>query len=904
MTLVTCTRVGPYEILGHLGAGGMGEVYRARDTRLKRDVAIKVLPEAFAADPDRLARFQREAEVLATLNHPNIAAVYGLEETAAASGIVLELVDGPTLTDRIARGPVPLDEALSIARQIADALEAAHERGIIHRDLKPANIKVTPEGTVKVLDFGLAKMLESGAPGGSALSMSPTLVGQATLAGVILGTAAYMSPEQARGKPVDRRTDIWAFGCVLYEMLTGRKAFEAGETVSDAVAAILTREPDWNALPADTPPFVRALLRRCLRKDSQKRLPHIGVARLDIEEGSTETVSSAAVPTQVTAPRPLWRRAVPATLAALVAGLLVSAAMWRLAPSAAVPVTRFLFTLPDGQRFTTTNRQLVAVSRDGTEMAYVANSSLNLKSMSALESRVIPGTENSSGIANPVFSPDGQWIAFWTLGDLTLRRIAVVGGAPVTICRTESFLFLGMSWDESGIVFGQGGRGIMRVSADGGAPEVLVTVKDGETAHGPQILPDGQTVLFTLASGSAGDRWDKAQIVVHSLKSGQRKTLVVGGSDARYLPTGHLVYALGGTLFAVPFDPGRLEISKGATPVLEGVRRSLGGITGSAQFATSNTGSLVYIPGPASTSAAQDLALIDRKGFADALKFPSAHQYEHPRVSPDGKRVAFGTDDGKDVIVWIYDLAGTTAMRRLTLEGRNRFPIWSADGQRVAFQSDREGDLGIFWQRADGADAADRLTRPEPGTSHLPESWSPKGDVFSFSAIKGVSEVSLWTFSLQQKKAAPVDGVRSSSVFNSVFSPDGRWLAYALRGIYVQPFPGTGARYQIDSFGGIYPLWSRDARELFYVTPGQLLAVDVRTQPSFVVGRPTSLPRGFLVNGTGTPRSYDITPDGRFLGVIDSNLAQPGSAAAPQLQIVLNWFEELKTRVPPLHGGS
>jgi eukaryotic-like serine/threonine-protein kinase len=956
MPLSTGIRLGRYEIQSALGAGGMGEVYRARDTRLKREVAIKVLPAAFASDPDRLARFEREAELLATLNHPNIGAVYGFEEAESIKAIVLELVEGPTLaevihgisaaesgqpslhtapSDREARqaavvgparrrskqrvdtskaeqpeaakaqaagvgpGPIPIDDALAIARQIADALEVAHEKGVVHRDLKPANLKITPEGHVKILDFGLAKLVDTGnalEAGRPALSMSPTLSVQATYAGVILGTAAYMSPEQARGKPVDRRTDIWAFGCVLYEMLTGRQAFETGETVSDAVAAVLTREPDWNALPAGVPAQIRRLLHRCLQKDPQRRLPHIGMARFEIDEAAAEPEPSASVPPQVARSKSIARRAIPAGAAAVVTGLLVGAAIWQLRPAPALPVTRFPLTLPEGRQFTTTNRHLLALSPDGALMAYVASGALNVRSMSELESRVVSGTENVSGIANPVFSPDGRWIAYWALGDLTLRKVAVAGGAPVTICQTASFLFFGMSWNDTGILYGQGGKGIMRVSPNGGLPEVVVAVKDGEVAHGPQLLPDGQHVLFTLASGSASDRWDKAQIVVHSLKTGERKTLITGGSDARYVPTGHLVYALRGSLFAVPFDVGRLETSGNGASILEGVRRSLGNVTGAAQFSTSGNGSLAYIAGPASASADQDLALIDAKGVAHPLKLPPGRQYEHPRISPDGKQVAFATDDGQEAIVWIYDLAGTSAMRRLTFGGRNRFPLWSADGQHVAFQSDREGDPGIYWQRADGAGAAERLTRAEPGTSHVPESWSFR-DVLSFSVTKGNSDVSLWTFSLHDKKAGQVEGVRSSSLLNSAFSPDGKWIAYVLNGIYVQPFPGTGATYQIETIRGIYPQWSRNGREMFYTPPGQLLAVDIRTEPSLVIGKPRSMPRGFLVNGTGTPRSYDVTADGRFIGVVDSSIPLAGSTT-PQINVVLNWTEELKRLVP------
>ncbi|HJZ75403.1 MAG TPA: protein kinase [Vicinamibacterales bacterium] len=902
MTIAIGERLGPYQVGGSLGSGGMGEVYRARDTKLNRDVALKVLPDAFTADPDRLARFKREAQVLALLNHPNIAAIYGLQDTAEPHALVMELVEGPTLADRIAQGPIPLDEALAIARQIAEALAAAHDRGVIHRDLKPANIKVRADGTVKVLDFGLAKALEAGPAGRASdafLSVSPTLASPAmTGIGLILGTAAYMSPEQARGKPADRRSDVWSFGCVLYEMLTGRQVFDPGETVSDAVAAILTREPEWSALPSHTPDRVRLLLRRCLQKDPHKRLRDIGDAGLEIDESVTETTSTATPRALREPPRSIWRQAVATILVAFAASALVGAAVWRLKPAPTPAVTRFALTLPAGQRYTTTNRQIVAMSPDGSLLAYVANNALHVKSMAELEARTIHAI--SGGIANPTFSPDSRAIAFWSLSDRTIRRVAVTGGAPVAVTSTVDFVFFGMSWDVSGILWGEGAHGIMRITPEGGTPEKLASVKEGELAHGPQILPGGRALLFTLGNGSATDRWDKAQIVVQSLTSGKRKTIIQGGSDARYLASGHLVYAISGTLFAAPFDVNRLEISGSPTPVLEGVRRSLGGVTGSAQFSVSDTGSLLYVPGPSTMSAANDLGAIDRTGSVQRLKFPPA-SYEHPRVSPDGKRIAFGTDDGKEAIVWVYDLDGATAMRRLTFGGRNRFPIWSADGTHVAFQSDRDGDLAIFWQPADGAGGAERLTRPDAGTTHVPECWSPKGDALAYDVNAG-GGVSLWTSSPVEKKARRVDGVQSVALTNAVFSPDGKWLAWTTSdvggaGILVQPFPSTGARYQITSERGIYPLWSHDGRTLFFTPPGELHSVTITTQPNFVIGIPASLPRGFLVNGTGTPRTYDLLPDGRFIGVIDP--AMTSQAGLESLQVlVLNWFTELKQRVP------
>ena len=889
----------------------MGEVYRARDARLDRDVAIKILPETFAADPERVTRFQREAKVLASLNHPNIAIIHGLEQAGGAHALVIELVEGEDLAQRIARGAIPIDEALPIAKQIAEALEAAHEQGIMHRDLKPANIKVRPDGTVKVLDFGLAKAMD---PIGSApnVSQSPTITTPAmTQARMILGTAAYMSPEQAKGRAVDKRSDVWAFGCVLFEMLTGKRAFE-GEDVSDTLAVVLRGEPDWDALPATTPAPIGKLLRGCLEKDRKERVPDIAVARLDIKEAlATPAGSILAAAARVVAPPPLWKRAIPIAATALLVAALTSVAWWSLKPSVPPPiVTRFSFPLPQGQAFFTTNQHIVGMSPDGTRMVYATNTGLYLRSAWDLEPKAIPGTDSQGPLRTPVFSPDGQSLVFYSPIDQVLKRISVNGGTALTLCPAD--LPFGVSWGVDGIVFGQGSKGIMRVSPNGGQPERLVSVKDGEVAHGPHVLPGGQAMLFTLATGTGADRWDKAQVVVQSLKSGERKTLVNGGFDARYVPTGHIVYAVGGTLFALPFDAQRLEVAGGPVPIVEGVQRLTGGtIAGSVQFSFSDTGSLVYIPGPAGTfGAGRALVLADRKGSSEILKLPPG-AYEHPRISPDGKRVAFDTDDGKEAIVWIYDLAGTSSMRRLTFGQKNRFPIWSGDGQRIAFQSDREGDLGIFWQRADGTGTAERLTKPEQGTSHVPESWSPDGKRFLFAATKG-SSISLWAFSLEDRKATPFGDVQSRNPINAVFSPDGRWVAYYSNetgrdAIYVQPFPATGAKYQIPkrdpTQNDHHPVWSSDGKELFYIPmPGALAAISVTTRPDFSFGSPVPVPRKFTTAGSSAQtdiRNYDLTPDGKILGLMDtSEQTQSGNPGAPEFRVVLNWFEELKARVP------
>ena len=604
--------------------------------------------------------------------------------------------------------------------------------------------------------------------------------------------------------------------------------------------------------------------------------------------------------------RSLWRRALPlvvtAIAAALVAGLAVA---WRLWPAAA-PVTRFTLPLPEGQQFAVTNRNVAAISPDGTQMVYVANRQLYLRSMSQLEAKLIPGIEIAQAIYTPVFSPDGLSIAFYSVADLALKRIGVTGGAAVTLCKAEPVY--GMSWGPDGIVFGQGAKGIMRVPPNGGAPETLVSVKTGEIANAPQMLPDGRTVLFTLATGTAVDRWDKARIVAQTAKSGEPKVLLEGGSDARYLPTGHLIYAHEGVIFAVPFDATRLETKGGPVPVVEGVFRANATSTGAAHLSVSVTGTLIYRPGPVSTlGQVMSLGFFDRKGAAELLKIPPG-RYELPRVSPDGKRIAFGSDDGT---IWIYDLSGASAVRRLTFDGQgnNRFPVWSADSHRVTFQSDREKDLGIFWQLADGAGAAERLVTAEPETACIPEAWSPDGTRLLYNATSKDAMSALCMFSSEDKKIERFDAVVSPkpTLTGAVFSPDGKWVAYAsLRSgashaVYVQPVPPTGAKYQIskNESDGHHPLWSPDGKELFF-TPGpgtSLHVVGISTQPTFSIGEAVVLARPFLNAAPSVERPYDISRDGqRFLGLI--NATESGGAEVPKLQVVLNWFDELKRRAP------
>jgi serine/threonine-protein kinase len=925
LALAAGTRLGPYEVIAQIGAGGMGEVYRARDPKLNRDVALKILPDTFSADPDRLARFRREAQVLAALNHPNIAAIHGFEDSGRTHALVLELVDGPTLADRIAKGPIALDDALPMARQIAEALEAAHEQGIIHRDLKPANIKLRDDGTVKVLDFGLAKLADPVGSGAAALSQSPTITTPAQMTGVgtLLGTAAYMSPEQAKGRPADKRSDVWAFGCVLFEMLSGRRAFE-GEDVSDTLAAVLRAEPEWNALPANTPPAVRMMVRRCLEKDRRRRIADLSTARFVFDEASTIGAASPAT-SAMGARSTRWRNAAIVTSAIIAIASFAVASILILRREAQRPASVIRFSVAGDERIGRLGRS-VSISPDGTKIAYVTDR-LFVRSLSEASARPLFGTDLPNGIiVYPTFSPDGQSIVFWTstnIGQGELKKVAVDGGPVQSI--TSTTLPFGLSWGADGIVYVQfsltpPAATIVRVSPDGGMPERLVALKPGELATDPQMLPGQNAVLFTYAVGdglTVPDLafWDKARIVVQSLSTGRRTVVVNGGSAGRYLPTGHLVYAVGTTLVAAPFDLKRQQATGAAVPMLERVMRPglAEGPLGGAVFSVSDTGSLIYgtsdrqIRGAPMTM----LALTNRKGEAELLKLPPA-PYEHPRVSPDGKRIVYDTDDGTDAIVWTYELSGGTSPLRITLAGRNRNPIWTPDGQRIAFQSTREGDNGIFWQRADGGGVAERLTRPTGYFRHEPEAWSPRGDVLLFAQVG--PRTSLQTLSLADRKVALFGGVEVVSPPTSPsasFSPDGgRWVAYSVGegtvppSVYVQPFPATGERHQIAS-SALNPVWSHDGKALFFMSSGgmssggvlnTLNGVTLTTQPTFAFSLPTTFELTRQSPTLTQVRNYDMLPDGRFIFLASPSNQLPTEVRS--IQVVLNWAEELQQRVP------
>jgi serine/threonine-protein kinase len=911
LALAPGTRLGVYEVTAQIGEGGMGEVYRARDTRLNRDVALKILPDAFAGDPDRLARFTREAQTLASLNHSNIGAIYGIEEGGEVRALVMELVEGEDLSQRIARGPIPLDETLPIARQIADALEAAHEQGIIHRDLKPANIKLRPDGTVKVLDFGLAKAMEPASAMSVNAMMSPTLSIHATQAGIILGTAAYMSPEQAAGKAVDKRSDLWAFGAVVMEMLTGRSVF-TGETVSHVIAAVLRAEPDWTTLPANTPAPIRRLLRRCLEKDRKRRLDSAAAARLEIDEALVPI--GDASPVRVTMPEAVWRRALPwAAAGALAAGLAVVIVLWAPWRSAAPPrVTRTTITTsgPAALTINGVDRD-VALSPDGTHVVYVGNNGTQLfvRALDALEPVAIA---SGAVVQGPFVSPDGQWVGFFE-NVTTLRKVAITGGAPITLASLDA-IPRGATWaPDDTIIFATSSptTGLLRVSAERGMPEVLTRpdYAQGEANHlWPEILPDGHAVLFTIMSQAGG--LEMAQVAVRDLRTGAQKVLLRGGRHAQYVASGlgspkraereggHLIYVAAGTLRAIPFDPNRLETHGTAVPVLP---RLITTPDGAGDFAVAADGTLVYVDAPGSPAAnARTLVWVDRTGNEEPVP-AEPHAYQHPRLSPDGTRVALTrTDQEKDL--WVWDLR-RASLTRLTLDpSQDLFPVWTKDSQRIIFTSNRGGQNSLWWQAADGTGTAERLTT---SNNALVTGITRDGTAVVFFETTPTMGRDLMQLALDgTRRVTPLLQTKFDEL-NGIVSPDGRWLAYESNSsgsfeIYVRPFPNVGGgQRQVSTAGGRQPLWARSGKELFYLGGNSaLLRVPVEASgATWNAGTPMKLLEGRYVTGGTLGRMYDVSPDGqRFLMI-----KAPGtdaSAAPPALIVVQHWDEELKRLVP------
>jgi serine/threonine protein kinase/Tol biopolymer transport system component len=915
-----------YSIVEKIGKGGMGEVFRAKDQKLGREVAIKVLPEEFAKDADRVARFQREAKLLASLNHPNIAAIHGLEESGGIQFLVLELVEGETLAERIvgaaAVGPVrrtgptmtveETGEILKISLQIAEALEAAHEKGVIHRDLKPANIKVTPEGKVKVLDFGLAKAF-AGEQADLNLSNSPTLSNAATQQGVILGTAAYMSPEQARGKTVDKRADIWAFGCVLFEMLAGRAAF-SGKDVTDILAAVIRSEPEWNSLHANLHWRLREVLERCLKKDARDRYRDIYDVKVDIQKVLADPSGVLVQPVAAMEPQTKMRTIIPWIAAAVVvAAIIAGVAVWKLKPPEPRRVMRFTNELPEGQQLNVPSNLGIqlAVSPDGSRFVYGTTDGLQLRSVNELDARLIAGTDKGS--IEPFFSPDGQWIGYWSQSEQKLKKVAISGGAPVFICDTGP-LVLGASWNsDNTIVYSDMLQGIMRISTDGGTAEVLIkgsmlnAAKEGFPT-GPQMLPDGKTLLFTNYTGSNQSNW---QIGVQSLKSGERKILIRSGLGAIYCSTGHLVYGLvnnnTASLLAVPIDLDRLAVKGGAVPIIEGI--------GAA--AISDSGTLVYVPQPAVAAGAASTALsantlvwVDRQGKEEPLG-AAPDDYRGLKISPDGTKVALTIAAAGNQDIWIWDIPHKTPTKLTFDKTNDNNPLWTPDGNRIVFWSGRSGESGgVYWKSAAGI-GEEELLASRPDRAIYPWSFSRDGKILALTELTiSPLGIDIGMLSMEGKRDMKELLQEKHSEGEPQISPDGRYVAYQSdesgKGeIYVRSFPDVNkGKWQVSSNGGGSPLWSPDGSELFYRSGDATMAVDVETDPTFKRGNPKTLFRGTysstaIQNSVTTP--WDISPDGKkFLMIKPPASAAAPTAASPRPKIivVVNWFEELKQRVP------
>jgi serine/threonine protein kinase/Tol biopolymer transport system component len=910
------TALGPYRVEALLGAGGMGEVYRARDTKLNRDVALKVLRESLMREPDRLARFTREAHILASLSHPNIAAIYGFEDGDDAHALVLELVEGPTLADRIARGPLALPEALPIARQIADALAVAHEHGVIHRDLKPANIKVCDDGTVKVLDFGLAKPLqdrrsthsryEPPVPASqSPMVMSPVI----TETGVILGTAAYMSPEQAKGRSADKRSDVWAFGCVLYEMLTGTRAFD-GEDTSDTLASVLKGQPDWTALPAETPQAIRRLLRRTLEKDSRRRLSDMADARLEIDEAqelagadeSRESIQRGGAGTRLQGALP-WLIA-----AALAVALITTIAIWR--PWRAMPtaVSQHLSVDLGADAFlggpVEATTQL-AISPDGSMLAFVAErdrvDQLYLRRFGQLQA--VPLV--TGPVSDPFFSPDGQWIGFFSIADRKLKKVPVAGGSAVPICDIHSSYPRGASWgDDDYIVFnafGEAWTTLLRVPSAGGRPEPISTLSEGEVAHRwPQVLPGANAVLFSAFETQGGI--DASNIVAQRLPSGPSKIVVRGAHYARYLRTGHLVYAQGATLFAVPFDLDRLEVSGQPVTAVQGVMGFR--VSGASSFDVSDSGTLAYVPGQL-TGSEVSLLWMPRNGTATPLR-AAPRDWRDPQFSPDGKRLAFYVDDGRQLDIYTYEWARDFTTRLTFDPAVDSNPVWSPDGRTIVFSSSRGAKqlANLYWVSADGSGEPHRLT--QSGDTQLATSWHPSGKYLAFEQQISRQQWDLlilpmevsgagWTAQTPQRVLSQI-----AQRPGAVFSPDGRWLAYTSNEsgraeVFVRAFPGSGTAWQVSTSGGSVPTWSRRRNELFYLAPdSHLMVVSYGVEGN---GFRTNLPQKWSeqrVKARIGPRPFDLHPDGDRL-VVSGDLAS--APRVDKVVLVPNFFDEVRRRL-------
>jgi serine/threonine-protein kinase len=887
--------IGPYQIESLLGAGGMGEVYRARDTKLHRDVAIKVLPSAVAHDRDRLTRFAREARLLAALNHPNIAAIHGVEEADGISALVLEFVDGETLSERIARGPLKTAEAIAIARQIGDGLESAHEHSIVHRDLKPSNIKLRPDGKVKILDFGLAKAL---APADA--SGAPNRTSSLTQVGVITGTPAYMSPEQAHGQAVDERTDIWAFGCVLYEMLTGRQAF-AGQSTTETLAAVIAEDPAWEKLPRDLTPGIRVFLKRCLSKDPRQRVSHIRDMRLALEGAFETDIAAPAGARRLT-----WKRALATAGAALVLILLTGFVTWTLIrPAAPGPlVSQFSFDVPPFRAANIAHQ--VAVSPDGTRVVYAGEGALWLRPLDTLQASMVPGTERSNA-HTPFFSPDGNWIGFYDQSAGELKRAAVSGGAPIVVAAIQRPF--GATWPRDDLIlYGRGPDGIWQVSPANGTPERIVTLADGEEAHSPQVLPNG-SILFTRKRRGVSS-WNDAQIVVRARGSDTTAVVIQRGRDARYLPTGHLVFALWDSrvrpfsqiseqdeLLAARFDVEVPRVVGDHVSVVRGVRGAFSPYTDASQFAQAGNGTLVYIPALVADSTPRMLVWVTRGGREEPLNLALRATNGWVRVSPDETRIAHA--GGGEIFVsdtsrpsWIPIVSDTG----------NWNPVWSRDSRHVVFASPGR----LMRTQADGTGEVE-LLEFKGNQLLVPGAWTRDGRRVVFTYGIGTDPhlgvLDLGRVGKTDKPWTPID--RPYDMSSPALSPRDEWIAYQSQysgeyHVYIDRFPAVGDPKLVSGEGGgSQPVWSADGREVFYRrVDGAMMAVRVDTTPKLRIGEPVLLfeNRGYgpgSTRGGASARGWDVAPDGRFLMIKRSS----PPTTSDSIVVVQHWFEELKRKL-------
>ena len=883
MALASGTRIGVYEVTGQLGAGGMGEVYRARDAKLDRDVALKILPPEFADDAERVARFLREAKTLAAINHPHIAQIYGLEEGSGTPALVMELIDGEDLSQRLKRGAVPIDEVLPIARQIAEALEAAHDAGIIHRDLKPANIKVRPDGTVKVLDFGLAKAVQDPqASGPRDLASSPTMTSPAmTMRGVILGTAAYMSPEQARGQMVDARTDLWAFGCLLFEMLTGRAAF-AGQTVTDVLASVVKEEPRWDLLPADMPAGVRRLVRRCLTKERRRRMAAASDARIEIEEALDSPPTQPAGQARPTRGRsPAMLVLGLAAVVAAVAGAYALGGRRTADPPPPAPVTRFVIPAPPGTQIITGHREL-AMSRDGQQVAFIARDAsgqhIYVRRVDALSPRQIPGTQGARDVS---FSPDGRWLAFHAGNKI--QKVSLDGGVPSLLA--DSVHAHGIAWHPSGDVIYFAPHqlsAIWKVPANGESPAVQVTTLDparGERSHEwPVITDDGQTLVFSVNSNAA--QLDEESVSVLTLATGERRTVRTGGTAFGLTDRGELLFVRVGSVLGARYDDGRL-----ASP--ERFESAA-----AEQPSLSSTGTLAYVPAP--NFMRRSLAWISPDGGVSDAKF-GQRGFDSVALSPDGRRVAMIIHDDRSEALYVADQGGGAPTQ---IAGPAGLPAWSPDGKWIAGTvrqpaADRRTisrvavDTGRNWEVLVDGGLGDTVSQ-----------WAPDGQGLLLSRRDTTGRRTAGLLSLDTPPKAVGLVERGNFIVQTpALSPDGRWLAYesdesGRLEIYVQSYAAPAARIQVSRDGGSWATWSKRGDALYFIAGSAIMTSAIATQPELRASAPRAIvnePR--LVRTISGARPFDVAPDGRVLAILEDD-----SVRADHIVFAQNWLADAQRR--------